>query len=118
MRTNRRSATRCAAVLIMAVGLSSQGTLAAGTGERGGDAGRVRSVAVRMSDLDLGRDEGLRTAYTRLEAAARRVCGAYDHRDSGARRAWKRCYESALDSAVAAIGAQALIDLHSATAAR
>jgi UrcA family protein len=60
-------------------------------------------VAVRYDDLDLRNTSGLSALHARLAAAAERVCGVYDVRDLRARRAWRACYETALDDAVARV---------------
>jgi UrcA family protein len=89
-------------------------TLPAAAQEPAGNAALydTNSVTVRFADLNLASSAGVQTLYQRLETAARRVCGSPDSRDFEARRDWKRCYSSALNSAVSTIGNGSLSELH------
>jgi len=74
-------------------------------------AGSAPSVAVRYGDLDLSRPEGARALYTRLQAAAQRVCDA-GNPGIAARRAARLCSIETLDAAVAAARSAHLDALH------
>lgn len=74
----------------------------------------ARVVAVRYGDLDLASQQGRQKAYSRLRAAARRVCGYYDPRDIEARLRWRTCYRATLDDAVTRLGNAELAALHDA----
>lgn len=78
------------------------------------DAGApAPSVTVRYGDLDLTRDEGVKTLYLRLRAAAREVCSDDGTREIARRVAARHCYEDALDRAVAGVRNKHLAALHS-----
>jgi len=100
-------ALRVATGALIALGFVRCAPALAGERDNAYAAGPRQSITVSIRDLDLTSSAGLRAAHARLDAAARRVCGHYDRRDPDARRAWKRCHESALSAAVAAFDAQA-----------
>ena len=71
------------------------------------------SVAVHYGDLNLSTTAGARTLYTRLGAAARRVCGSqplYTELREQAR--FRSCYDQALDTAVRKVDSARLYALH------
>lgn len=103
----RSPVLRLATGALIVLGLIRLAPALAGDSDNAYAAGPRRSITVSIRDLDLTSSAGLRTAHARFDAAARRVCGHYDRRDPDARRAWKRCHESALSAAVAAFDAQA-----------
>jgi len=70
------------------------------------------AVAVRYGDLDLGRDTDVQALYTRLRAAAARVCGPVETRDLARHAAWRECRDSALARAVDQLGNARLAALH------
>lgn len=74
-------------------------------------AGSAPSVTVRYGDLDLSRPEGARALYTRLQAAAQRVCDA-GNPGLAARRAARLCSVETLDAAVTAARSAHLDALH------
>jgi UrcA family protein len=75
------------------------------------DAG-VPAVAVTYADLDLDRGTGAETLYQRLRAAAKKVCGAVDGRNLTAVQQQRRCFNDALDRAVAAVDNDLVSRLH------
>lgn len=60
-----------------------------------------RSIVVRYGDLDLNRGEGWQTAYARVRAAARAVCGPVDFYNLALQQWRRECYRTALANAVA-----------------
>lgn len=98
-----------AALCLVAAAAAASGIAAAGEPK---PANGVRSVVVRYNDLDLSREQGSQAAYARLRSAARRVCGSVDPRDAAARLAWRTCYQTALDKAVAQLDSAQVTALH------
>jgi UrcA family protein len=72
---------------------------------RSGD--QLRTEKVQLSDLNLRTDAGATAAVRRLSMAARTVCDQNDNstRDLGGRMISKHCRQSAMDVAVASLGA-------------
>jgi UrcA family protein len=68
---------------------------------------RQRHAIVSYAQLDLASEAGAETLYRRLERAAERVCGNADHRRTSLveRRAFNRCVDSTLETAISAINA-------------
>jgi UrcA family protein len=56
--------------------------------------------------------EGAKALYLRIQRAAKMVCHAPDIRDLPKWKVYQRCYDSAVDDAVAQVGASALTALH------
>ncbi len=77
------------------------------------DPDRV-SLSVRYSDLNLTREEGARTLYSRLQSAARRVCGVGQDRDLVWQALALSCAEKALGDAVAELDNPQVSALHDA----
>ena len=71
------------------------------------------SVKVRYGDLDLAREDGVQTLYSRLRAAARRVCDVGVYRQLVQQALSRRCMDQALGTAVATLGNAQLSALHS-----
>lgn len=78
----------------------------------------TRSVVVSYADLDLSRQAGVDTLYTRLRSASKTVCGTRDVRIVQRRRDWDRCYDEALDNAVATVGVEQMVAEHRAQTGR
>lgn len=57
-------------------------------------------MTVRFADLDLTKVDGAAVLYKRLRAAAETVCGPREDRDPAKAKAFKKCVQSALASAV------------------
>lgn len=72
----------------------------------------VPAVTVEFSDLDLARGAGVEVLYRRLRAAAKSVCGTNDGRNLNGRQEWRKCYDQALDEAVAKVNNSRLTELH------
>lgn len=91
---------------IVAISVSAQ---AAGTGRNM----TTQSVTVSYGDLNLSHQAGIATLYSRLRAAAGRVCAPEpDGRDLDKRDYWKQCFNQAMDNAVAGINNPALTQAH------
>ncbi|MEE4145061.1 MAG: UrcA family protein [Halieaceae bacterium] len=73
----------------------------------------TRTKAVSYADLNLDRQAGLDTLYSRLESASREVCSpqaAYHSRAMS--NDWQTCYSRAMDKAIADVGNLGLQDYH------
>ena len=72
---------------------------------------QTQSETVSYADLDLGRDAGARALLTRINGAAKRVCGpAPDPHQSHA--AFKKCIDHAVDHAVTEVNRPTVNALH------
>ncbi len=69
---------------------------------------------VRYGDLDLAREDGIQTLYSRVRAAARRVCEVGVSRDVVLQAQSRRCAENAVENAVARLGNPRVSALHAA----
>ena len=72
----------------------------------------VESVNVSYAAADLTQPDGAQGLYRRIQRAARMVCREPDIRDLTALSLYQRCYERAVDDAVAKVDATALTALH------
>jgi len=72
----------------------------------------VESVNVSYVSTDLTQPEGAQKLYRRIQQAARMVCHQPDIRDLANYGIYQRCYEHAVDDAVAKVDATALTALH------
>jgi UrcA family protein len=72
----------------------------------------VESVNVSYMAADLTQPEGARALYLRIQRAARRVCHEPDIRDLAALSMYQRCFDRAVDDAVAKVNATALTAVH------
>lgn len=70
------------------------------------------AVTVRYGDLDLAREDGIHALYSRIRAAARRVCEVGVSRDVVLQAQSRRCAEQALGDAVAMLGNPQVSALH------
>jgi UrcA family protein len=70
------------------------------------------SVHLSYVTADLTQPEGAKRLYLRIQRAARMVCHAPDLRELPAWEKYQRCYDRAVDNAVAEVGASALTALH------
>jgi UrcA family protein len=84
----------------------------AGSGQLAWAAEPMR-VSVSYADLNIESAPGLRLLYGRLQSAARRVCAPLDDgRQSLGNFPFHRCYETALNSAIADIDKPVLTAMH------
>jgi UrcA family protein len=85
----------------------------AGDGQHSrGNAFMTHSMTVHYADLDLDSADDLNTLYSRIERAARQVCGRADGRNLAMVAQWRTCRGEALDTAVSRIGNAQLSELH------
>jgi UrcA family protein len=76
---------------------------------------RHDDVVVRYADLNLATEEGARTLYARLAAAAERACGSAPRTLALTEHMrYRACYDSTLTRAVEKIGSQQVHALHAA----
>jgi len=78
----------------------------------------VPQMTVKYSDLNLTSDVGIHTLYSRIKAAAAKVCDGYqtdgnDANDLSARTAFKACRDTAINQAVAQMNIAPLTQLAS-----
>jgi len=74
-----------------------------------------RAVKVTYTDLNVDKESGAETLYRRLQQASKRVCGVESIKTAGGIQELKeqrRCYEDALDEAVARINNPILTRIH------
>jgi len=65
-------------------------------------------VLVKYGDLNVSSQQGAVALYTRIRAAAERVCGPFDHRDLAAKTVVNACIHKAISDAVAKVDQPAL----------
>jgi UrcA family protein len=70
------------------------------------------SIHLSYVTADLTGPEGAEVLYLHIQRAARTVCHAPDIRELKALAQYQRCYDRAVDDAVAKVGASALTALH------
>jgi UrcA family protein len=72
----------------------------------------VPRVTVRYSPAELTEQKGADQLYRRIQFAARQVCGSFDSRELALRRVFRKCYENAVDDAVAQVNSTMLTAVH------
>jgi UrcA family protein len=72
------------------------------------------TVTVSFADLDLSKQTGVESLYSRLKTAAKQACRSHsrDFRSAGTQRLWKQCYTETLSSAVQSINNEKIAYLH------
>lgn len=76
------------------------------------------AVKVSYADLNIHNEAGAKVLYYRLQHASRAVCGVRSFIEQGSVEAVteaRKCYNDALDSAIAKIDSEALANIHSST---
>jgi UrcA family protein len=76
------------------------------------EPGAALEITVNYGELDLAKDEGAARLYSRLRAAARKVCAPFDGRELQQRVAWRECFSQALTNAVLQVNREAVTVLH------
>jgi UrcA family protein len=71
-------------------------------------------ISVSYKDLDLSRAADAKVLYRRLQTAASDVCQPVPAKELSRARAWKQCYDAALERAVTQINAPQLVALYHA----
>lgn len=72
-----------------------------------------RAESVQYQDLNLASPAGVRTLYSRIDVAAKKVCQPRaDIRNMVMHRDWQNCYSGALDKAVSSAQLPALSRYH------
>jgi UrcA family protein len=114
MKTLKRAAVVAAIGGMAMIGAPAQ------AGDRGVPANaEIHSTTVSYGDLDLSREAGVNSLYTRLRAAASDVCGPKgDGRNLVMRFYWRQCYDNALDTAVQKVAHVGLSEVHLAHTGR
>jgi UrcA family protein len=74
-------------------------------------AAQSDEVRVSYRDLDLSKTADVQTLYHRLERAASSVCGQVPAFELSRHQAYTRCYNAALDAAIAEVHSQELLAL-------
>jgi UrcA family protein len=80
-----------------------------------GSSAETKSVSVRSSDLNLDREAGVQSLYSRIQGAAREACKGVESRSASTQAAHKECMRTAVDGAVMSANNDALKSLHLAT---
>ncbi len=105
-----RNTSKYAAVALLVAGTFA-GALGTASAYAEPHAAEAVAIEVAYSDLDLNSVAGTETLYQRLRGAARNACG-----DSGKRiseiRAYRACYNNALQAAVSGFNSVRLTALH------
>ena len=88
-------------------------------GEQTGDTVRVNdpilvtdSIAVSYAAADVTRPEAAKALYLHIQRAAKMVCREPDIRDLTGYSVYQRCFDRAVDDAVAKVGESTLTTLH------
>jgi len=71
----------------------------------------ARSTTVSFRDLNLSDPDGAKTLYTRIQTAAKKVCGSTSA-DFIERTTWRSCYRHAVDDAVRKVNSPLLTAVH------
>jgi UrcA family protein len=72
----------------------------------------VPAMTVPYHVTDLSQPGGAEALYARIQRAARDVCSEPDQRELARWEVYKRCFDRAVDSAVAKVNVTALTALH------
>jgi UrcA family protein len=91
--------------MLGAVGVGGAGVASAAQPE-------APSVTVGYRDLNLSQPADLRVLYARLQRASASVCEPASTLEPARYMVWKRCYQSALDSAVLSVRSPELLALY------
>lgn len=94
------------ALTLLIVGCLGAANAVAGVGTT------VVNITVRYSRAELGSPEGAQHLYRRLKNAARQACGDVDGRELKLHVFAVKCYERAIDDAVAKVNEPGLTALH------
>jgi UrcA family protein len=105
MRPNRHFGILSGVILLGTAALSSTVALAA-------DPPTVVSLSVKYVKADLENAASAEALYRRIQRAARRVCQEPEVREVDRYRIYEACYDRAVDTAVANVGATALTAVH------
>lgn len=70
------------------------------------------AISVEYVALDLATPAGAEALYTRIKAAAAKVCERYENRELAKRVVWQKCYSQSIANAVAAVQQPTLTALH------
>lgn len=71
------------------------------------------SVTVSYADLNLNRQEGLETLYSRIKTAANRVCRtAIEEQSVAAKPGHNECFEQAMENAINQVGIKNLVGMN------
>lgn len=109
-QTNRPSFGWLIAVSALSLGIAAPDAIA---GDHAGSRFDPPSVTVSYADLDLNKPAGAEALYSRIEGAARFVCGGRANRRDLARyRHYRQCYDEAVDDAVNQINHKGLFAVH------
>jgi UrcA family protein len=77
-----------------------------------GDLKEIDTVSVHYHNTDLAKADGAQNLYRRIQNAARRVCHQPDIRELTLYAEYEKCYEVAVNAAVAKVDVSELTALH------
>src|SRR5579871_203138 len=100
---------RCA---VLALALVNSGAFVAGAASAATPDQESASVVLQFSREALAQPGGPERLYARIQQLAHQVCGTPEVRDLQLFFRAQRCYETAVDDAVAKIGVSSLTALH------
>lgn len=105
MRPNHPFGILSGLVLLGTAALCSTAALAA-------DPPETVSLSVNYAPADLQNEASAEALYHRIQRAARQVCQQPNAKEVDRYRLYKACYDRAVDTAVANVGATALTAVH------
>jgi UrcA family protein len=118
MFTNSRRSHAMTLAVSALLGLGAAGAASAADAAHAVHSANTSAPAITVSyrDLDLSRPADVQALYRRLQHAAASVCMPVSQVELSRYMAWKRCYNSALDSAVLEVRSPELLALYGSAA--
>jgi UrcA family protein len=104
---NRQSGTLVGVALLCAAAFTAAGASAAPQ-----DADSGNSLSVKYEEASLSQPGGTQFLYRRIQGAARRVCQEPDRRELVAYTHYQKCFQKAVDDAVAKVNVSTLTAYH------
>jgi UrcA family protein len=113
MNPMNRKCVPIGVALLCSATLMASGAVAAQPGSATpGDLKEIDTVSVHYHNTDLGKEDGAQSLYRRIQKAARRVCHEPDIRELTLYAEYEKCYEVAVNAAVAKVDVSTLTALH------
>jgi UrcA family protein len=99
---------------VLAIGLFAFGAAAVSGSARAVESEHRLTKTVLYGDLNIESDQGAKVLYARLRSAAKDVCQPLEGRNLLGNH-WQRCFDHAMDSAVAQVNTARVTALHNRT---
>jgi UrcA family protein len=112
--TPRRFAIRTAVLALLAIGAEPWSSAPAAPPTASPPLTQT-SLIVKLNDLDLSTDQGVRLAYERIRAAAKQACTFTTHMGDyvvGSREVYAHCYSTTMANAIKQVNRTQLAALH------